>query len=298
MPTMSSQASPEMKPYASIGVERERGTRAVDFLPYVYFAIKKYWIGPRPTMKVADTDVGHMLEYGWAEGVEMLGELEGSTLNLNAYAREAVDELVILSSASMNNGIVPDFKAIATSANGQANNETKLLGTLEKFTRVESVDGIDNPVALKAHLNKLYTAVFSFIHHGPVLPSPDFILYSLEEVLSKNSRNYPAEYFQNTHWQTGRKLTDEEMEASYYHASRSLRIIRTFTGNKPEGLDRQDHYPYRFFIWDFENSQARQNELRQVLQQDLVTPTVFPEGMSQTVLTYQPSSMPKRGVDA
>jgi NTP pyrophosphatase (non-canonical NTP hydrolase) len=269
---------------ATIGVEKDRGTRPVDFLATIYFLLKEKWIGPRPIIQEVDSDISHMLQFMAAESTELLEELEGNTFDLEAYIKEAVDVLVIANSLAMNNDIVPNFAQIARVANGQAPNETVFLSQIETLANLENLEELENPEALKAHVDKALITIFSFIHHGPALPSPDYILNGTDMVIEKITRNYDEMYYQDIHWQTGQKLTREQQFASNTHSNKCLRLIRNHTGNKPHGLDRHDHYPYRFYIFDFENSDKAYAELKQKLASDLITPTVIPSYMDESLL--------------
>ena len=72
----SSSSNREVQNFSVHGIEKDRGTRAVDFLAQVYFLIKQFWIEPRGVMQVVDKDISHMLSFGLAESVEMLAELD------------------------------------------------------------------------------------------------------------------------------------------------------------------------------------------------------------------------------
>jgi hypothetical protein len=289
--------NPSRNRILTIGSENDRyPNRPSSYFQQFYFALIEYWLKPRPAMIEVDSVIEHVLHLIALEVTEIQEELDEDTIKLPLLAKEEADVLVLSMALFINNitrhtGEIPDFEKIERYTNGQARTVDIYQQKMDSLTKPNQIDP-DDEEALKAVLEQIYVLTGSLINHAVPFPAPDYMLFVIQEVLRKNIRNYPAEYFAATHWLSSEALSIEQMLQEYEHAVKALKLIRKHTGNNTAGLRREYHRPYRMLIHDFENSEAALTQLEAHLVEghlDAVTGAVKERRYNESLLTVKPT---------
>jgi hypothetical protein len=234
----------------------------------LYFLLQQVaqWANERPILVSADSDKKHMVGYL----VDEIGEtqveheqLDSGTNFADLYQRlkyflEVADIGVIASSTVHNARVSIDPARIVDRVNGTGKRPSAYDGMVESAQKIDP-----NDPKSWVFLEDVFVDLLSLAHH---MRADNVFMGVISQVIAKNALNYPAEYFTEVDFFTGRMLSEAEQLAKYTHAAKTLKMIRKVFGRDVYGLEPHYHQAFRPLIHDFSNSEKAQARLAELLE--------------------------------
>lgn len=226
-----------------------------------------FFILTREGMRQHDENVAVMavnLKDELGEVQEELEKYGTSTYDLHAAQTEAVDSGFFPLASVMANNIMIQPQEVMPYLNG--------IGNKSGITdELKEVGGNIEKKTLEKDVITFLRIYMAFIAG---MPEQFNLQHAMADVLDKNDRNYPAEFFNGVHPVTSRKLNPDEVTLQYAHSRKCFKMIRMVhreilhQSDRDYGLERADWKKYSPLISDFENSELGHLNLLMKLSKD------------------------------
>lgn len=205
------------------------------------------WLHQRPLIAWSDSDARNMVKLVSGEIKEFEAELltAKTSVEFQEVWKEVVDVLFFCLGFLASNQYSADFAKVRRQMNGWDDSQSTIDYQLALAAQIEGV----NPVATIERLLTVWSSSVVKLQHWFEVNRV------LDQVLIKNSGNYPTEYFQLKYFFRGKlvMLTQEEYELALTHRIRCLRTIRHVVKLlRPHDpvMRAADHNRYSEFILD------------------------------------------------
>lgn len=217
----------------------------------------------RPAVRAMDSNIHGIIGAIIGEADEAEEEYgHNGTYSPELHRKELVDILFFIESFAITVGVELDYDRIL-SLFGKVDTGSQIYDTVREIAGNIPVAGDVAQPQLARDLEYAYALVFKHMYELREIQSP---LVVLTQVLQKNVRNYPAEYFNGIDEKTGNALTFPELIKQYIHAVRAMRMIRTASGNNPKGLEPHHHKPFADSIRGWKTTEGSLAQLESSLQ--------------------------------
>lgn len=194
----------------------------------------------RPAVRAMDSNIHGIIGAIIGEADEAEEEYgHNGTYSPELHRKELVDILFFIESFAITVGVELNYDRIL-SLFGKVDTGSQIYDTVREIAGNIPTSDVTQ-AQLARDLEYAYALVFQHMYELKEIQSP---LVVLTQVLQKNVRNYPAEYFNGIDEKTGNALTFPELIKQYIHAVRAMRMIRTASGNNPKGLEPHHHKPF------------------------------------------------------